>query len=277
MEGEIVFRIGVIGLGKMGLPIACHLVRAGFSVIGHDRRDEPFTRFLPVGGRRADLAAEVAAGSDLVLVVVGFDSQVDETLFGVHGVIEGARNGLIVAIASTVPASYVKRLPLRAKPKSIAFIDIPLTRAEHAAEKGTLLILGGGERSVFERCRPAFAAFASDISYLGALGAGQTGKMINNLILWSCVSANYEGFKLAKTLGVDPEELRVALEKSSAQNWAMSTRADERNAPWAEKDMMIVLKEADVARVSLPLAGVVKEVIKGFKIEKGHPMPSEEV
>lgn len=276
MTDEVASRIGVIGLGKMGLPIACHLVRAGFSVMGHDRRDEPFVRLLAAGGRRAQSAAEVAAGSDIVIVLVGFDNQVDTALFGAQGVIEGARDGLIVAIASTVPASYVKALPARAKPRSIAFVDIPLTRAEHAAENGTLLILGGGDRSVFEGCRPVFASFASDIAYLGALGAGQTGKMINNLILWSCISANCEGFKLARTLGVDPEELRSALEKSSAQNWAMSTRADERSAPWAEKDMMIVLKEADLARVSLPLAGVVKEVIKGFKIEHGHPMPNEE-
>jgi 3-hydroxyisobutyrate dehydrogenase-like beta-hydroxyacid dehydrogenase len=275
MADEIISKIGVVGLGKMGLPIACHLAR-GFSVMGYDRRDEPFARFLAAGGRRARSAAEVASGSDLVIVVVGFESQVDETLFASGGLIEGARDGLVVAIASTVPASYVKALPSRAKPKAIDFIDIPLTRAEQAAENGNLLVLGGGERSVFDRCRLAFSTFASDIAYLGALGAGQTGKMINNMILWTCTSANYEGFKLAKSLGIDPEDLRRALQISTAQNWAMSSRADERSAPWAEKDMMIVLKEADLARVSLPLAGVVKEVIKGFKIEHGHVMPNEE-
>ena len=92
--------------------------------------------------------------------------------------------------------------------------------------------------------------------------------------MWVCVSANYEGMKLAKTMDVDPETIRQALVKSSAQNWALQTRADERPLPWAEKDMMVVLQEADKARVSLRLAGTVKEAIKGFKIERGLPMPT---
>lgn len=275
LAAEPLSKIGVVGLGKMGLPVACHLARAGYKVHGYDRRDEPLSTLAAAGGRKARSAAELAAESDLVIVLVGFDTQVDYALFGPDGIIGSAREGLIVAIASTVLPSYVKGLLSRVGAKAISFLDIPVTRAERAAEEGTLLLLGGGDSATFERCRPAFATFASDIFYLGALGAGQTGKMINNLILWSCISANYEGFKLAKTLGVNPEDLREALEKSSAQNWAMSTRADERSAPWAEKDMTIVLKEADIARISLPFAGVVKETIKAFKIEHGHPMPSE--
>ena len=276
MVAGTVSKIGVVGLGKMGLPVAYHLARAGFDVRGYDRRSQPYSRLVAAGGRQAGSVQEIASEADLVIVLVGFDSQVDETLFGTGGIVESALDGLMVAIASTVQPSYVKALPSRIGSKSISFLDIPLTCAELAAEQGTLLLLGGGERTVFDLCRPAFSTFASDIFYLGALGAGQVGKMINNLILWSCISANYEGFKFARELGVDPEDLRMALEKSSAQNWAMSTRADERSAPWAEKDMMIVLKEADVARISLPLAGVVKETIKAFKIEHGHPMPTEE-
>nr|WP_255520294.1 NAD-binding protein [Ramlibacter aurantiacus] len=107
---------------------------------------------------------------------------------------------------------------------------------------------------------------------MGALGAGQIGKLVNNLILWACMSANYEGLKLASALGVEPEALRRVLVQSSASNWSLQTRADEKPVPWAEKDMTIVLKEADLAHVSLPLCGVVKEVIKGFKIERGLPL-----
>jgi 3-hydroxyisobutyrate dehydrogenase-like beta-hydroxyacid dehydrogenase len=274
-ESEI-SQVGMIGLGKMGLPMTRHLLRKRFSVIGFDRDPEAVRQLTQLGGRAAGDCAEVAANSQLVIVVVGFESQVDEVLFGDRGVIAGAPDSLVVTIASTAPPSYVRALPSRAGKPSIAFLDTPLTRAERAAEEGTLLILGGGDKSAFDRCRPAFQTFASDICYLGALGAGQIGKMINNFVLWSCTSANYEGLKFARTLGVDPEQLREALGKSTAQNWAMSSRSDERSAPWAEKDMMIVLKEADIARVSIPLAGVVKEVIKGFKIEQGHPMPRDD-
>ena len=276
MVGYGISRIGVIGLGKMGLPIARHLLRNGFSVIGFDRDTQAIARLTQLGGEVGRDCEHVAANSDLVILVVGFESQVDAALFGTRGVMAKAPEGLIVAIASTVPPSYIKALPSRIGKASVTFLDTPLTRAERAAEEGTLLILGGGDRSAFDRCRPAFETFASDICYLGALGAGQIGKMINNFILWACTSANYEGLKFARTLGVDPELLREALGKSTAQNWAMSSRSDGRNAPWAEKDMMIVLEEADIARVSIPLAGVIKEVIKGFKIEQGHPMPAKD-
>ena len=276
MVGNGIKRVGVIGLGKMGLPIARHLLRNGFSVVGFDRSADAMASLTQAEGEAGRDCADVATRSELVIIVVGFESQVDDTLYGPRGVIAGAREGLIVAVASTVPPSYVRALPSHIHKPGVTFLDIPLTRAERAAEEGTLLILGGGDRPAFDRCRPAFATFASDIAYLGGLGAGQVGKMINNFILWACTSVNYEGLKFAKTLGVDPEQLREALGKSTAQNWAMSSRSDGRNAPWAEKDMMIVLKEADIARVCIPLAGVIKEVIKGFKIEQGHPMPTED-
>ena len=97
--------------------------------------------------------------------------------------------------------------------------------------------------------------------------------MVNNLILWACISANDEGFKLAQKLGVEREALRTALLESSADNWSLETRPEEKPMPWAEKDMTIVLKEADAARLSLPLCGVIKEVIKTVKLERGWPTP----
>ena len=105
--------------------------------------------------------------------------------------------------------------------------------------------------------------------HLGEAGAGQTGKMVNNLILWACISANYEGLKLGEKLGVDRAAMREMLLSSSGENWPLRTGAGDRPMPWAEKDMMIVLDEADAARVSLPLCGTIKEVIKGIKVERG--------
>ena len=93
--------------------------------------------------------------------------------------------------------------------------------------------------------------------------------MVNNLILWACISANDEGLRLGEQLGVDRRAMRAMLLQSSGQNWALESGAGERPMPWAEKDMMIVLQEADAARMSLPLCGVVKEVIKGIKVARG--------
>jgi 3-hydroxyisobutyrate dehydrogenase-like beta-hydroxyacid dehydrogenase len=254
----------MVGLGKMGLPMAKHLLSKGFRVVGCD----PAAR-----GADIEMVAsprELAKVSDLVIVVVGFDHEVEEV---VTRILEGSRKGLIVALASTVAPRYAKRLAARLADSGVTLLDAPLARGEAAAIAGKLLIYGAGDEKAFEACRPAFATFASDIFHLGPAGAGQVGKMVNNLILWACISANDEGLRLGEALGVDPEKLKEALSHGSAQNWAMDSMAERSGMPWAEKDMSIVLHEADLARLSLPLSGTVKEVIKGLKIRMGLGLP----
>jgi 3-hydroxyisobutyrate dehydrogenase-like beta-hydroxyacid dehydrogenase len=265
--------VGILGLGKMGCPMAGHLVAKGFKVIGYDPLPEAREKARTRGAGSAASPSDVAQASDVVIIVVGFDSEVEEVIFGKEGVLEGARPGLVVALGSTVAPRYAKRLAARLDERNVVLLDIPLARGEAAAVAGKLLIYGAGDNAAFEACRPAFSAFASDIFHLGPAGAGQVGKMVNNLILWACMSANDEGLRLGKSLGVDPERLREALSHGSAQNWAMDTQAERSGMPWAEKDMSIVLQEADLARLSLPLAGTVKETIKGLKIRLGLPMP----
>lgn len=268
-------RIGMIGLGKMGLPMSRHLIARGFAVAGYDLSAERCAMAADLGVTLCADPRAVAERSDLVIVVVGFDAEVFAVLQGPQGVYAGLAAGGIVAISSTVLPETMTRIAaeVAALDRGIGVIDIPTCRSERAAEKGTLLVLGGGDAVLFDRCRPAFETFATDIDLLGGIGAGQVGKLINNLLLWACISANYEGLKLGEALGVDPEKLRLALLKSSGQNWALETWLEPRPMPWAEKDMTIVAREADRVRVSLPLCGVVKEVVKGIKIERGLPAP----
>ena len=197
-------------------------------------------------------------------------------MLGADGIAAAARPGLIVGIASTVaPRTMQSSQPSLPAPAS-TLLDMPITRGEPAAEAGKLLTMVGGDAAAFEACKPALQTFASSIYHVGELGAGQVGKMVNNLILWSCISANHEGLQLAKKLGVDPERLRTALLDTSASNWAMKTRPEEQPMPWAEKDMRIVLTEADRLRLSVPLCGVVTEVVKSVKFERGWPTPTTE-
>jgi 3-hydroxyisobutyrate dehydrogenase-like beta-hydroxyacid dehydrogenase len=270
---KVIKRVGVIGLGKMGRPMSRHLHSKGFETVGYDVAPEAARAGAALGVRVAASPAEVAGSTDLVIVVVGFDSELDAALFGPQGIMVGAKNDLVVAVSSTVAPAHMLHIAERAKGAAVTFLDAPLARGEPAAEEGKLLIFGGGEQVTFEACRPAFATFADAVHYLGKLGSGQVGKMVNNLILWACISANVEGLKLGRALGVEEEPLRHALLQSSASNWALETWAGERPMPWAEKDMSIVLQEADDARLSLPLCGVIKEVIKGIKIERGLGIP----
>lgn len=265
--------VGLLGLGKMGNPMAKHLLAGGLEVVGFDPVKDACDRARAAGVRIVESPGQVARVSQLVLIVVGFDKQVEDALFGPDGVVAGAAAGLIVAVGSTVAPRYAMRLAARLAEKKITMIDTPLARGEAAAEAGKLLIYGAGDERAFEACRPVLGRFASDIFHLGPAGAGQVGKMVNNMILWACLAANDEGLRLGQALGVDAERLREALLRGSAQNWALGSRAGERGMPWAEKDMNIVLHEADLARLSLPLSGTVKEVIKGLKIRLGYPMP----
>lgn len=266
-------KVGILGLGKMGAPMAQHLIAKGYNVAGYDPVDAARRNAASLGVAVLDAPREVARASDLVIVVVGFDHEVESVLFGPGGIMEAARPGLVVAIGSTVAPRYAAKLAERLRERQVVLLDIPLARGERAAIAGKLLIFGAGDETAFEACRPAFSAFASDIFHLGAAGAGQVGKMVNNLILWACTSANDEGLRLGEALGVDPDKLRAALRHSSAQNWAMDQRSDLSGMPWAEKDMGIVLHEADLARLSLPLCGTVKETIKALKIRLGYGLP----
>ena len=267
--------VGVIGLGKMGGQLARHLAAAGFETRGYDVRAEAMAAAEADGAAATASPAALASASDLVIVGVGFDSELEAALFGDDGAMDSPRPGSVIAVASTVAPATMLKIAERIGEREVAVLDIPMARGEQAAIDGNLLIFGGGDREVFDRCRPAFSTFSDAIHYLGPVGAGQVGKLVNNLILWACISANEEGFRLAESLGVAAAPLRDALLQSSAHNWAMATEAVERPMPWAEKDMTIVLKEADAARVSLPLSGTVKEVIKGVKIARGQAMPEE--
>jgi len=266
--------VGLVGLGKMGRPMARHLLSRGFAVSGCDVAEDARRQAAALGVKTLTSPAEVAAASDLTIVVVGFDSEVMEVIFGDRGILKGAHAGSVVGIASTVAPRTMKKIAARVAQANVHVLDIPLCRGEWAADEADLLIMGGGDEAVFDACRPAFQAFASTIHHLGPLGSGEVGKMVNNLILWACISANYEGLKLAETLGVDPARLRTALIDSSANNWALVTDVVNKPMPWAEKDMTLVAAEADHARLSLPLCGVVKEVIKAIKVEHGQPLPT---
>src|SRR5215470_6180129 len=236
--------------------MARHLARAKFDVTGYDIDAHARSRAQQSGIALATNPRAVAERSDFVIVVVGFDNEAEAVLLGRDGIVGAARRGLIVGIASTVAPSTMARLGTRLADTGIVLVDMPLTRGEPAAEAGELLVMVGGDTEAFESCKPALASFASSIFHLGQLGAGQVGKM-------------------ADRLGVDPERLRAALLKSSAANWALETHPETMPMPWAEKDMRIVLSEADHLRLALPLCGVVTEVVKSVKIERGWPTPAQ--
>jgi 3-hydroxyisobutyrate dehydrogenase-like beta-hydroxyacid dehydrogenase len=140
-------------------------------------------------------------------------------------------------------------------------LDTPLCRGDHAARQGTLLALVGGDAAVLARTDDVLRAFCSDVVHIGGPGAGQTAKLVNNMLLWSNIASVVEGLRLAERLGVQRGPLVEGLLLSSASSWVLETWGRPREIPWADEDMRLVLAAAERAGLSTPISRVVQEAI----------------
>jgi 3-hydroxyisobutyrate dehydrogenase-like beta-hydroxyacid dehydrogenase len=250
----------------MGLPMARHLIAAGYQVVGFDIAEAQQQAARELGVEVVASAAEAARKSVAALVVVGIDDQVSEVVADpVGGLLAGAAEGFIVAICATVDSATSIYLDNVAHHRGVIVVDATLCRGEPAADNATLLVMYGGPQATFKRLGPVLSAVAQDVYHLGEVGAGQVGKMLNNYLLWSSVVANYEVMRLGGRFGLDLKALRESLLLSSGNNWALETWLRSRPMPWAEKDMAIVMRHADEAKLPMPSAGLVREEIKRIK------------
>jgi 3-hydroxyisobutyrate dehydrogenase-like beta-hydroxyacid dehydrogenase len=261
--------VAVIGLGKMGLPMARNLRAAGYRVVGFDVSAEQVAKAAELGIETADSPADAARRTATALVVVGFDDQATHVVSAPDtGLLAGAGAGFIIAMCSTVESTTSTTLAEVAEKDGVVLVDATLCLGEPAAEDASMLIMCGGADDALDRLDPVLKTVGKDIYRLGAVGAGQVGKMLNNYLLWNSVVANHEALRLGGRLGLDLEALRQSLMLSSGNNWALETWLRSRPMPWAEKDMRIVLQHADDARLPMPNAGLVREEIKAIKVVK---------
>lgn len=260
--------VAVIGLGKMGFPMARNLAAAGYRVVAFDIAPDRAAALAEHGVEAAASPAEAAERTAVALVVVGFDNEVQAVVSGEGGLLSTAPEGYVIAICSTVEPRTSTDAAELAKARGAHVIDASLCRGEPSAEDGSLLVMCGGEDAHLDFVQPVLEVIGSDVHRLGGVGAGQVGKMLNNFLLWNSVVANYEAMRLGARLGVDLEPLRQSLLQSSGNNWALETWLRSRPMPWAEKDMRIMMGYADEAALPMPLAGLIRETIKDIKIVK---------
>src|SRR5262245_38296289 len=262
--------VGVIGAGRMGLPLIGHMVRNGFAVSAYDIDPTRRDAVTNMGGRWAPNSSALARESDAVLVCVGFDREMRELISA--GLLEDLQRGTIVAVLSTVHPRTVQELAEVAARRGVHLVDSTVARGGRAADAGTLLAFIGGAADVVERLKPVFASFSSDIVHVGGVGAAQVAKAANNLVMWACVIANHEALALSKRFGVDVDRLREALLISSADNYALRYWG-ENTMQWAEDDMEIVRSMAQDVGIQLPQAGLNRELCpvlkpKRFKLDE---------
>lgn len=261
-----VTRVGVIGLGAMGLQMARHIAGKGFAVVGTDINQEAMRRAEEHAVRPCATAAEVGANADVVILMVATDYQVNDVM-RVSGLLDRLPADSVVCIASSVSPETCRELATLAAARNIGVIDTPVVLGQEAANDGTLTIYAGGEERWVTRASPVLLAFGRKVIYVGSLGNGQIAKTMNNLLLWACTCANFEVLTLAKALGADVPKLVEALSHGSGANWSLS-RWGASTGKWAEKDMDLALDIAQHAKVPMPLAGLVDQLVKSINRDK---------
>jgi 3-hydroxyisobutyrate dehydrogenase-like beta-hydroxyacid dehydrogenase len=212
-------KVGFIGLGRMGTPMAINILNAGFALTVYDLSAEAIRRLTDLGARGANSPREVAAGADVIAVTVVDDAQVEAVCFGGDGVLEGARPGALVAVHSTVLPETVMKLARIAESKGVAVVDAPVSGGEAGARGKTLSYMVGGSAEGLEGCREVFATSAAEIFHMGPLGSGAAAKMVVQVVTCMNMLAAREAEVLARRSGLDFGEMQKVLHASSGQSF----------------------------------------------------------
>ncbi len=269
-------RVGFIGLGCQGGPMARRIIEAGYPTTLWARRSATLEPFADTSATVAESPAELAAASDLVCLCVVGDSDIDEIASGEHGLLTALKPDSVIAVHSTVHPSTCQRLAEKAEAQGVSVIDAPVSGGGPAAAEGRLLVMVGGDAEVVERCRPVFETYADPVVHLGELGSGQTTKLLNNLLFTANLGTAATALSLASALGVAPDRLTEVVSRSSGNSFALNALGGigglERLAGVAggllQKDVRLIVDLADQAGAS---GGTVLDAADAALALMGHP------
>lgn len=256
--------VGFAGLGTMGEPMAARLARAGHRLSVLDLRAEPVRRLAALGAHPAGSARELAARSEIVLLALVDDAQVERLLLG-EGLLAGLAAGSVVVVHSTVRPATCERLAARCAERRVGFLDAPVTGGPAGAAAGALTLLVGGAREHLDACRPVFRVLGERVFHLGGPGRGAVAKVANNVALATTLQAVHEAVELGRAQGLPATTLLEILRSGAgdswvARNWA-AIGASSRDYPGgvtgvAEltgKDLAIAGELAERTALDLPV------------------------
>jgi 3-hydroxyisobutyrate dehydrogenase-like beta-hydroxyacid dehydrogenase len=216
-------RVGFIGLGSQGGPMARRIVEGGYHTTLWARRPTSLEPYGDTAAKTAGSPAELAAASDMVCLCVVGDDDVREVLYGDNGVLAGLASGGIVAIHSTVHPDTCQEIAEKAAAQGVSVIDAPVSGGAPAVAEGKLLVMVGGDEKIAERCRPVFATYADPIVHLGPLGSGQVTKILNNLLFTANLGSALSTLELGESLGIPRARLAEVLNGGSATSKALAS------------------------------------------------------
>ena len=269
-------RVGFIGLGSQGGPMARRIVEGGHETTLWARRPATLEPFADTAAKIAESLAELAAASDLVCLCVVGDADIEELTDGEDGLLAAMQPGGVIAVHSTVHPNTCRDLAKKADSQGVSIVDAPVSGGGPAASEGRLLMMVGGDADVVERCRPVFETYADPVVHLGDLGSGQTTKLLNNLLFTANLGTAAAVLSLADALGVSPDRLTEVVSRSSGNSFALNALGGvgglERLAGLAgtllQKDVRLVVDLAD--RAAAP-AGAVLDAADATLTLMGHP------
>jgi 3-hydroxyisobutyrate dehydrogenase len=275
-------KIGYIGIGIMGRPMAHNLIKAGHEVFIYNRTKEKCVPLEQIGAKVEESPAAVTRQSEVVFTNVPDTSDVEKVIFGEKGIYETARDGLIVIDNSTISPAATREFARRLKQeKNTHYLDAPVSGGDIGAKKGTLAIMVGGNKEVFEQCLPLLEILGSKIMHVGPVGAGQTCKACNQLFCALHMLACSEGIELAQKAGLDPKVMVEVVSSGAGGSWALANLGPKIlqqdfdpgfMIDLLSKDLRLVMELAQEFKASMPGTALAQQL---FTAAQAHGLGRE--
>jgi 2-hydroxy-3-oxopropionate reductase len=263
-------RIGFIGLGIMGKPMSKNLIKAGHKLVVYDLGPASMDELVAAGAEKGASASDVAARTEIVITMLPDGPEVEQAVLGPNGVLEGAKKGTLAIDMSSISPLVAQKVGAACEAKGLDFLDAPVSGGEPKAIHGTLAIMVGGKREVFDKALPVLEAMGAYVTLTGPVGAGNVTKLANQIMVASNIAAMGEALVLATKAGLDPEVVFEAVKGGLAGSTVLNFKAPmviARNFQPGfrirlhQKDLRNALAAAEALNVSLPITSLVQEML----------------
>jgi 3-hydroxyisobutyrate dehydrogenase len=271
-------KVAFIGLGTMGIGMSLNILNAGNELTVHNRTREKEILVARQGAKRAESPKDAATGAEIIVMCVSDTPDVEETILGENGVIYGASKGSIVIDMSTISPAATRNIARELDMKGVKMLDAPVSGGPEGARNGTLAIMVGGDKAVFERALPVLETMGKTVTHVGPIGAGQITKAINQIIISGTYLTVAEGLTLGIKAGLDMDKVIQAISGGAAASWVLHNRGINvvnNTYPLGfrvrlhHKDLRVALDTARELGVTLPATALVAQIENGL-IAKGY-------
>ena len=261
--------VAFVGLGVMGYPMAGHLASAGYITRVYNRTSDKAQKWVEeYNGTAHDSPADATTNADFVMTCVGNDDDLRDVVLGEKGVFAGMKEGAVLVDHTTTSAIVAREIGEAAKEKGFGFLDAPVSGGQAGAENGALTVMLGGDESTFIAAENVINCYGKTVVRMGAVGAGQLTKMVNQICIAGLVQGLSEGMNFAISAGIDPKKAAEVMSGGAAQSWQMDNRANTMvdgqfefgfAVDWMRKDLGICLDEASRNGAPLPITKIVDD------------------